>query len=131
MINEAIGQRLGSASWVADVEFDAILIASELVTNSIQAGSTQVVLTVRVHRSRVRLTVGDDGAGLPQIVYSGRDEPHGRGLALVGALAREWGVDLVPIGKEVWADVALPAAAFGTEPVAWCYEREVTRAYGT
>lgn len=128
MINEAIGPRLGSAPWVGSVEFDATLITSELVTNAIQAGCTDLALTVGMHRSRIRLTVSDDGAGLPQIVYAGEHDPHGRGLVLVAALAVEWGVDVVSAGKQVWADLALPETAFPSGPLSWCQERDVRTA---
>ena len=128
VINEAIGEQLGSAPWVGSVEFDATLIASELVTNAIQTGCTDLALALRVHRSRIRLTVFDDGAGLPQLVHAGQDDPHGRGLALVAALAVGWGVDVVPAGKDVWADLALPATAFPPGPLPWCQEGDARTA---
>jgi signal transduction histidine kinase len=128
MINEAVGQRLGSASWVEPVEFDATLITSELVTNAIQAGCSRLALTMRVHRSHIRLTVSDDGAGFPQIVYGGQNDSHGRGLALVAALTHDWGVDVIPAGKEVWADLALPETAFPAGPLPWCHERDTRSA---
>jgi hypothetical protein len=46
----------------------------------------------------------------------------GRGLALVAAVALEWGVDSGSIGKDVWADLALAPDAFPHGPLNWCYE---------
>ncbi len=122
IVTQAIGQRVGTAHWVAFVQFDASLIASELVTNAIQAGAARLAVTVRVHRSRVRVTVSDDALGLPQIVSAGRDAVAGRGLTLVATVAREWGIDSGTIGKDVWADLGLAPQAFPAGPLSWCYE---------
>ncbi len=119
---DALGQRLGSADWLEPVQFDTAVIASELVTNAIQSGATELAMTVQVHRSRIRLTVSDNGPGLPRIVSTGPDDMHGRGMVLVAALAFEWGVDPSAVGKQVWADLALPPTAFAAAQLAWCEE---------
>jgi anti-sigma regulatory factor (Ser/Thr protein kinase) len=121
-VAQAIGQRVGSAQWVELVQFDASLIASELVTNAVQAGASRLILIVRVHRSRVRVTVSDDATGLPQITSARRSDVSGRGLALVDTVSLEWGVDGGAIGKDVWADLALAPDAFPHGPLRWCYE---------
>lgn len=126
MINEVVHDQLGTAPWVADVEFDATLIASELVTNAIQtADCTRLALAVHLHRSRMRLTVSDDGTGMPHLVFASSSDARGRGLALVAALALAWGVEAVRAGKEVWADLALPDAAAGSGRPAWRCENDV------
>jgi anti-sigma regulatory factor (Ser/Thr protein kinase) len=113
---------LGSGPGVADLIDDCALVISELVTNSVNAGGSAILVEVAVHRDHVRIGVTDDGAGLPQVW----DEPssvdtHGRGLPIVEALSRSFGVRLVANGKEVWAELVLGAGewAFGCElPIA-------------
>jgi anti-sigma regulatory factor (Ser/Thr protein kinase) len=87
---------------------DAVLVTSELVTNALHAGCGHVVIAVDVHRSHVGISVEDDGHGLPQLQHPTETEGHGRGLQIVEQLSRAWGVSPRPIGKTVWADLALP-----------------------
>lgn len=120
--SDVISLRLGQAPWVESLTDDTSLVASELVTNALNAGCTELELTVTVHRSRIRLSVSDNAPGWPHVVAAGPDDACGRGLALTVALALEFGVDHAPIGKEVWAD--LPVAADQSEPdaLSWCDE---------
>ena len=82
---------------------DAGLVVSELVTNAVAAGSTQVEVRLEVHRDHVRLAVGDDADGLPALRAAGPTDPRGRGLAIVAAVSRSWGVERSTLGKHVWA----------------------------
>lgn len=87
---------------------DYLLVASELASNAVQAGCTGVTVTAEIHRDHVRLAAEDDAPGLPQPVRPGPDEPHGRGLAIVAALSRDWGVQHQDGGKQIWADLPIP-----------------------
>lgn len=91
----------------------AVLVASELVTNAQSHARTVLDLAVSQTGTRVRIAVGDHGAGIP----TQRSQPahdmdlSGRGLLLVHDAARGWGV--LPgrhAGKTVWVvlDDALP-----------------------
>jgi anti-sigma regulatory factor (Ser/Thr protein kinase) len=82
------------------------LLTSELVTNGILHAETGV--DVRIDRSpdgTIRVSVGDEGAGRPDLRDVPLDAVRGRGLAMVHRGALRWGIDETPVGKEVWFEV--------------------------
>ncbi|WP_234377205.1 ATP-binding protein [Streptomyces sp. TP-A0356] len=85
----------------------AALLISELVTNAVRHGRSHSI-RVRIERpapDRVRLAAVDKKRCS---ITLGRPSPEnigGRGLALVDALSDRWGVDLLPWGKRVWAEI--------------------------
>lgn len=87
---------------------DALLVASELVTNAVRAGSSSVSVLVRLHRSELEIAVADDAPGEPEVQHAEPSESHGRGLFIVQLLAAQWGIDRTPAGKCVWAALLLP-----------------------
>jgi GAF domain-containing protein/anti-sigma regulatory factor (Ser/Thr protein kinase) len=89
----------------ADLVPDAELVVSELVTNAILHGSAPVTVRVAVGTS-VRIEVGDGSRTAPVRARARTDAMTGRGLALVAALARDWGVESRPGGKVVWCELA-------------------------
>ncbi|MFG3022269.1 ATP-binding protein [Streptomyces sp. NPDC048254] len=91
-----------------DVEDDAGLVVTELVTNAIQHTSTPTVrVTVRrMSPQQVRVTVTDKGRGrVPRLRRAGPSDTSGRGLLLVSELSHAWGYSKVPWSKYVWADL--------------------------
>jgi serine phosphatase RsbU (regulator of sigma subunit)/anti-sigma regulatory factor (Ser/Thr protein kinase) len=84
---------------------DAEQLVSELVTNAILHGAAPV--TVRLLRAErgVRVEVEDASRAFPVLSRPSTDTMTGRGLSLVAALAREWGVTESPGGKVVWAEL--------------------------
>ncbi len=98
-------RRAGLAS---DPANDVATVISELVTNSVRAGAHTIRVQLSVDAARVRIEVTDDVPGWPRIRESSPNDPGGRGLPLVAALAEGWGVSRVPgRGKLVWATVRL------------------------
>lgn len=92
---------------------DAVLAASELVTNAVAVALDRICVTVEVFDGFARVAVYDDGPGRPVPRPSSPDRPHGRGLSIVEIVAARWGVRQEPPGKWVWAEfpVAVPLAA--------------------
>jgi anti-sigma regulatory factor (Ser/Thr protein kinase) len=103
---------LGTDAGSGDVIDDCALIISELVANAVNAGSSLIIVDVSVHRDHIRLSVVDDAAGTPLSQNAAPADTHGRGLRIVEALARSCGVLTVAGGKEVWAELALPAGSW-------------------
>jgi serine phosphatase RsbU (regulator of sigma subunit)/anti-sigma regulatory factor (Ser/Thr protein kinase) len=85
---------------------DAVLLASELVTNAIVHAGTPVRLTCRLSGTTVEVSVLDrhparvipDPPGATALI----DRPSGRGLVLPAALSSSWGVTYGPVAKVVW-----------------------------
>jgi two-component sensor histidine kinase len=97
-----------------DVVGTAELVVTELVTNAINAGCSDVVVQIDLHRTYLRVSVEDDAAGQLRVREPSTTNEHGRGLHIVEMLATGWGVDPVQDRKRVWADLAVPAhATFG------------------
>jgi anti-sigma regulatory factor (Ser/Thr protein kinase) len=88
---------------------DLNLVVSELLTNAVRAGCSELDLDLQVHRNRIRVTVADQAPGLPEVQHPDSSEEHGRGPQLVTQLSSNWGISYVdPPGKQVWADLAVP-----------------------
>jgi anti-sigma regulatory factor (Ser/Thr protein kinase) len=106
----------------ADQAFDAALIASELVGNAVRHGlplpSGQITMLWTLEADGYYIAVTDGGnasrvAPLPA-------EPHsttGRGLMIVAALSRDWGVSREGNATTVWARASLPPDSLSTEAV--------------
>jgi anti-sigma regulatory factor (Ser/Thr protein kinase) len=84
----------------------ASLVASELVTDSLLHAHTVVGLSLSRCEDRIRIAVHDHGGGRPSLPRGDlTDESlEGRGLLLVQAMSRSWGVfPTRSAGKTVWA----------------------------
>jgi anti-sigma regulatory factor (Ser/Thr protein kinase) len=83
---------------------DALLLTSELVSNAVEYGASPASLDISYDATVLRISVRDAGPGRP--VLGRLDNPHsgqGRGIALVNAVADDWGVEVTDErGKAVW-----------------------------
>ncbi|WBP86548.1 ATP-binding protein [Kitasatospora cathayae] len=95
-----------------DLMDDAVVIVSELVTNSVET-CCQTRMLVGVRRPSdhtLRILVSDGSRSMPVMVQAGPDATSGRGLAIIHRLTHgRWGVTLLPFGKVVHADLTTPA----------------------
>jgi len=97
------GSPYGERVPVADVQ----LVVSELATNAVIHAGSPFSISVRCDVDAIRIAVQDWNATSPQLRGAGPTDRSGRGLNLVGAVAREWGVEPAPDGKTVWAELPL------------------------
>ncbi len=112
---------LPHAAAAAAIVGNAQLVVTELVTNSIKAGSPTVAITAHLHRDELDLAVYDTAAGTPVVAHPGPDSAHGRGLLIVEALCTQWGVRDArdardardDEGKAVWAILPVSPALTG------------------
>lgn len=93
----------------AEIVDDATLIVSELLTNAIRAGCTDLSVGLTLEPGCLRLGVTDDAPGLPVMRETAVAEPSGRGLTIVASLADDWGVlPFQPDSRKlVWATIAV------------------------
>ena len=104
-----IDEALDAAGVGGEPRDDAILIASELAANGVRHGKPPISLTLSIHGDRLRITIANHGDSLdPRIVAADPHAPHGRGLAMVEALATEVGWERDADRLDVWAEIALP-----------------------
>lgn len=97
------------ARWrVTHLEETAVLLVSELVTNSVRHACTQgsmLALRLEIARTSLRIEIHDGDPRWPMpSTTTGLDE-SGFGLVLVDALADKWGVRDTATGKAVWAEL--------------------------
>jgi DNA-binding NarL/FixJ family response regulator len=89
-----------------DLTDTVTLLVSELVTNAVLHAGSDVEVMVRLTDTAARIEVTDASADAVAPRDAANDEDSGRGLALVGSLARRWGVRPAPGGgKTVWFEI--------------------------
>jgi len=106
---------------LTDLAWPAGLVTSELVTNAIRHSATVLNLSLSRVDTRLRIAVHDHGGGEPAIPtrseWEAATEQNGRGLQLIDAESRAWGV--FPHrgrGKTVWALLDVAQASPKTSP---------------
>ncbi|MDQ1702518.1 MAG: hypothetical protein QOF57_1770, partial [Frankiaceae bacterium] len=88
-----------------DLTSDVQLVVTELVTNALLHAGRPVTLVISAGSESVRVQVRDGSRAVPVRPRINDEAMTGRGLALVGALTQQWGVEAVPGGKVVWAEI--------------------------
>jgi anti-anti-sigma factor len=86
---------------------DAVLVASELVTNAFEHARTPATVYLGLRPETIRVAVADSSPVRPRRRRVTADDDRGRGLNLVDALSQRWGVLATSGGgKLVWSLLA-------------------------
>lgn len=100
-----VASTLAEWRWQGELD-EVVLLTSELVANGIAHAVSTLTLTLRGEGDCVRVELTDDSADRPVVRSLHPDAERGRGLVLVEALSRRWGVEAVDAdGKVVWFEV--------------------------
>jgi anti-sigma regulatory factor (Ser/Thr protein kinase) len=85
----------------------AELVVSELVTNAVRHGRAPIRMVLELAGSLLRVTVIDSAPRELDLRLRtpGPESMNGRGLLLVDAVARRWGINADDREKAVWAEV--------------------------
>jgi anti-sigma regulatory factor (Ser/Thr protein kinase) len=99
-----VGRRLvreALSEWdLDDLAHTAMLLTSEVLTNSLLHARTQIVLSIeRTGPSAVTISVRDGSPILPRRRRHAQDATTGRGLELLDRLAQSWRIEPEPGGK--------------------------------
>ncbi|MFJ9040006.1 SpoIIE family protein phosphatase [Streptomyces sp. NPDC102406] len=100
---------LTSWRFTPDLHDLGVLAASELVANSLQHGTPPMRLRLRRTDRRLIIEVTDGDDHLPRRRRAEPGDETGRGIAIVAAIASNWGARRTPGGgKAVWCEFVLP-----------------------
>ncbi len=91
----------------SDFRDAAVLLTGELVTNAVVHGGGWFLLQVDASPGRLRVEVTDAIALQPRLLALSGDREHGRGMAIVDALATRWGAEHIGSRKVVWFEICL------------------------
>jgi anti-sigma regulatory factor (Ser/Thr protein kinase) len=94
---------VGLRSMAADLR----VVVSELATNAIRHTASAFRVSLQRREDVVRVEVHDAGVTYPQLGAAAPGDTDGRGLAVVGRLARDWGFSRDGDGKVTWAELGL------------------------
>ncbi|HAM03271.1 MAG TPA: hypothetical protein DCQ30_13760 [Acidimicrobiaceae bacterium] len=94
---------------------DALLLSSEMLSNAVIHARTPIELRVHQLAEGVRIEVRDGAEhGIVAPRKGDATQAWGLGLRVVARLASRWGIDPVPDGKTVWAEVCGPRRSAAT-----------------
>jgi anti-sigma regulatory factor (Ser/Thr protein kinase) len=87
------------------------LVVTEMVTNAVLHAGGDFELVVERSHGAITIDVMDASGAPPVVEHAAGLGETGRGLYLVAALADDWGYQMHPTGKTVWAQFQLPGEA--------------------
>lgn len=80
-------------------------VVTELAVNAIVHAGGRFTLSLCVDGGAFMVEVADPSTELPETRTPASDDPRGRGLVIVGAFSRDWGVRADRGGKVIWAEL--------------------------
>ncbi len=86
---------------------DVALLVSEVASNAVLHARSPFTVTVERSGSNLRVAISDNSAVLPVVKHLSDEATTGRGLRILGHLARAWGVEPGRSGKTVWFEIDL------------------------
>lgn len=102
---EIVKEAIARAHWEGDEEA-AVLLVSELVTNALRHAGSLTHLDVTVDCDCLHVEASDPRTEAPSVRQVDPAATSGRGMALVEALANDWGVRRDDSrGKTVWFEM--------------------------
>lgn len=105
------------ATWsLADLEWVAAQVVSELATNAVIHARTAFTVALSLDDGVLRVSVTDRSPRQPVRRRYSEQATTGRGLALVERLAVTWGVASGTGGKTVWCELRVGASGRDDEP---------------
>ena len=112
-LGQALPRLVGRRSQ-GHLQDDTELLLSELVTNAVVHAGGVTAVRLGIVDETLRVTVCDHAAAPPVTRTAEPDADHGRGLALVEAIATRWGVDRdqPAVGKCVWLELSTAGASW-------------------
>ncbi len=90
---------------------DAALLVTELVANVVDhvGGEAHLTLELEASDEWLRIAVADGSSVRPIVRELSMDDPRGRGMRMIQAIADRWGADDHHGGKRVWFELRPPA----------------------
>jgi anti-sigma regulatory factor (Ser/Thr protein kinase) len=110
LVRHSIADDLTHRSIGEDDIADVVLVASELFGNAVVhtcSGEADLDIEWDVQPESVTVRVDDSSESLPEQRDTDPADTNGRGLAIVAAIASDWGVHRWRRGKQVWARVPI------------------------
>lgn len=87
---------------------DTALVVTELATNAVVHAGSAFSVSLTLSGGAIRISVADTLPLGPRGADQELTAAPGHGLGVVAAMATRWGVETVPGGKAVWAELPLP-----------------------
>jgi hypothetical protein len=87
---------------------DTALVVTELAANAVLHAGSAFSVSLTLSGGAIRISVGDTLPLGPGAVAQQLTAASGHGLGVVAAMATRWGVETVPTGKAIWAELPLP-----------------------
>jgi anti-sigma regulatory factor (Ser/Thr protein kinase) len=92
---------------MAELIDDAALLLSELLTNALRyGGDAEIAVSLVATSTALMISVNDGSPIPPQLTEAGVESESGRGLHLIAAFAKNWGVS--SNGTTTWCTLSLP-----------------------